>query len=120
MPEARYALAQAAIYLSLAPKSNAAGRALAAAQRHVREHGAQPVPAWLVSGPRPGDRARRRRGRARDAEGYDNPHAHPGHVSPPGAHAGSASRASASTRPTTPRPSSRARLEEIRRLRGRR
>ncbi len=40
LPEARYALAQAAIYLSLAPKSDAAGRALAAAQAHVRDHGA--------------------------------------------------------------------------------
>src|SRR5271166_4441572 len=54
LPEARYALAQVAIYLSLAPKSNAAGSALAAAQAHVREHGAGAVPAWLRSGPRPG------------------------------------------------------------------
>jgi putative ATPase len=72
LPEARYALAQAAIYLALAPKSNAAGRALSAAQRHVREHGAQPAPAWLRSGPRPGQ----------DKADYDNPHDHPGHVSP--------------------------------------
>ncbi len=73
LPEARYALAQAAIYLALAPKSDAAGRALAAAQRHVREHGAAPVPAQLRSGPRarPGRAARR----------YDNPHGHPGHLS---------------------------------------
>src|SRR6202020_3592487 len=54
LPEARYALAQAAIYLALAPKSNAAGRALAAAQGHVREHGAALVPGWLRSCPRPG------------------------------------------------------------------
>jgi putative ATPase len=72
LPEARYALAQAAIYLALAPKSDAAGRALAAAERHVREHGAAPVPAWLRSGPRPGQ----------DRGGYDNPHAHPGHLGP--------------------------------------
>jgi putative ATPase len=72
LPEARYALAQAAIYLSLAPKSNAAGRALAAAERHVREHGAAPVPGWLRSGPRPGQ----------EVGGYDNPHGHPGHLSP--------------------------------------
>jgi putative ATPase len=72
LPEARYALAQAAIYLSLAPKSNAAGRALAAAERHVREHGAAPVPAWLRSGPRPGQRT----------GGYDYPHERPGGVSP--------------------------------------
>jgi putative ATPase len=72
LPEARYALAQAAIYLSLAPKSNAAGRALGAAERHVREHGAAPVPGWLRSGPRPG----------LDTGGYDYPHDRPGHVSP--------------------------------------
>jgi len=71
LPEARYALAQAAIYLALAPKSNAAGRALGAAQRHVREHGAQPAPPWLRSGPRPGQ----------EQADYDNPHGHPGHVS---------------------------------------
>jgi putative ATPase len=72
LPEARFALAQAAIYLSLAPKSNAAGRALAAAERHVREHGAAAVPAWLRTGPRPGQRT----------GGYENPHARPGHISP--------------------------------------
>ena len=72
LPEARFALAQAAIYLSLAPKSNAAGRALAAAERHVHEHGAAAVPAWLRTGPRPG----RRTG------GYENPHGRPGHISP--------------------------------------
>jgi putative ATPase len=71
LPEARYALAQAAIYLSLAPKSNAAGRALAAAAEHVREHGAAPVPSWLRSGPRPGQQ----RG------GYEDPHGRPGHLS---------------------------------------
>ncbi len=54
LPEARYALAQAAIYLALAPKSNAAGRALAAAESHVREHGAAPVPSWLRPRARPG------------------------------------------------------------------
>ncbi|MFI4990339.1 MAG: replication-associated recombination protein A [Solirubrobacterales bacterium] len=70
LPEATYALAQAAIYLALAPKSNAAGRALGAARAHVREHGAQPAPAWLRSGPRPG----------MDKQDYDNPHNHPGHL----------------------------------------
>jgi putative ATPase len=72
LPEARYALAQTAIYLSLAPKSNGAGSALAAAERHVREHGAAPVPRELRSGPRPGQ----------ETGGYDYPHDHPGHVSP--------------------------------------
>jgi putative ATPase len=72
LPEARYALAQAAIYLALAPKSDAAGRALAAAQQHVRDHGAAPVPPWLRSGPRPGQ----------ERSGYENPHRLPGHLSP--------------------------------------
>lgn len=71
LPEASYALAQCAIYLALAPKSDAAGRALSAARRHVREHGALGVPSWLRSGPRPGQ----------DRGGYDNPHAHAGHLS---------------------------------------
>jgi putative ATPase len=75
LPEARYALAQTAIYLSLAPKSNMAGRALDAAQRHVREQGAAPVPGWLRSGPRPGQ------GESSRAR-YDYPHEHPGHLSP--------------------------------------
>jgi putative ATPase len=73
LPEARYALAQTAIYLALAPKSNAAGRALSAAARHVREHGAAPVPSWLVSGPRPG--------RDGGGDSYDYPHDRPGHLS---------------------------------------
>jgi putative ATPase len=72
MPEAKFALAQAAIYLSLAPKSNAAGRSLGAAQRHVREHGARSAPGWLRPSARPGQ----------EVGGYDNPHDHPGHVSP--------------------------------------
>jgi putative ATPase len=70
LPEAKYALAQAAIYLSLAPKSDAAGRALASATAHVRDHGAAPVPGWLRSGPRPGQ----------DRGGYENPHREPGHL----------------------------------------
>jgi putative ATPase len=72
LPEARYTLAQTAVYLALAPKSDAAGRALGAAVKHVREHGAAPVPGWLRSGPRPGQ----------DVGGYDNPHRHPGHLGP--------------------------------------
>lgn len=74
LPEARYALAQTAIYLALAPKSDAAGRALGAAREHVREHGAAPVPAWLRSGPRPGQSEN-------PPTPYDNPHRHAGHFS---------------------------------------
>jgi putative ATPase len=69
MPEAHYALAQAAVHLALAPKSNAAGVALHAARAHVRDHGAAPPPAYVRS-------ANRRE------PGYDFPHDHPGHISP--------------------------------------
>ncbi|HET9124403.1 MAG TPA: replication-associated recombination protein A [Solirubrobacteraceae bacterium] len=69
LPEAEYPLAQAAIYLALAPKSDAAKRAIRAARAHVREHGAQAPPGYLRSGVR--------------ARGeYDYPHARPGHLSP--------------------------------------
>jgi putative ATPase len=72
LPEATFALAQAAVYLALAPKSNAAGRSLGAARAHVREHGAAPVPGWLRPGARPGQ----------EVGGYDYPHDHPGQLSP--------------------------------------
>jgi putative ATPase len=74
LPEGQYALAQAAIYLALAPKSNAATRAIGAARRHVREHGAQLPPAYLRSAAYPGA-AELGRG-----QGYDYPHDAPGHV----------------------------------------
>jgi putative ATPase len=67
LPEAQYALAQAAIYLSLAPKSDAAKRAIGAARAWVRERGAAPPPPWLRSA-------------TRADGGYDNPHRHPGHL----------------------------------------
>ncbi len=66
LPECQFALAQAAIYLSLAPKSDAAKRAIGAAREFVREHGASPPPVQLRSGGR--------------GQGYDNPHSHPGHL----------------------------------------
>ena len=67
LPECQFALAQAAIYLSLAPKSDAAKRAIGAARRFIRDHGADPPPVQLRSGGR--------------GEGYDSPHGHPGHLS---------------------------------------
>jgi putative ATPase len=76
MPEAVHAMAQAAIYLSLAPKSNAAYRAIKAARAHVREHGAQTPPAAVRSAAYPGAAALGR------GQGYDYPHEHPGHLSP--------------------------------------
>ena len=47
LPECTLNLAQAAVYLALAPKSNASYKALGAAMAHVREHGAKPPPAYL-------------------------------------------------------------------------
>src|SRR3954453_10127500 len=73
LPEAPYALAQAAIYPALAPKANSAGKALGAARAHVREHGAQTPPMYLRSAAYPGAKALGR------GEGYDYPHARPGH-----------------------------------------
>jgi putative ATPase len=69
LPECQFALAQAAIYLSLAPKSDAAKRAVVAAREHIREHGADLPPPWLRSS-------------TRSDGAYDNPHRRPGHVSP--------------------------------------
>ena len=74
LPECTFALAQAAIYLSLAPKSNAAGKALGAARAHIREHGAASPPAALRSAAYPAARALGR------GVGYEYPHDHPGHV----------------------------------------
>lgn len=74
MPEAVHALSQCAIYLSLAPKSNAAYAAIAAARAEVRDHGARTPPAALRSAAYPGA-AELGRG-----IGYDYPHDHPGHL----------------------------------------
>jgi putative ATPase len=75
LPECEYALAQATIYLALAPKSNAAGRSLGAAREHIRAHGAAPPPPWLRSAAYAGAKALGR------GEGYDYPHSHPDHLS---------------------------------------
>src|ERR1700761_8622997 len=69
LPEAQFALAQAAIYLSLAPKSDAAKRSVFAARDYVREQGAAPPPPHLRSS-------------TRSDGGYDNPHRRAGHLSP--------------------------------------
>jgi putative ATPase len=75
-PECSYALAQCAMYLALAPKSNSTLRALAAARRHVQEHGAQLPPDAIRSAAYPGARALGR------GQGYDYPHERPEKVSP--------------------------------------
>jgi putative ATPase len=64
------------MYLALAPKSNSALRALGAARRHVREHGAQLPPDALRSAAYPGARELGR------GVGYDYPHDRPEKVSP--------------------------------------
>ena len=69
LPECQFALAQAAIYLSLAPKSDAAKRSVVVARTLVRERGAALPPPHLRSSGR-GDGA------------YDNPHGREGHISP--------------------------------------
>ncbi|MEA2137938.1 MAG: putative ATPase [Solirubrobacteraceae bacterium] len=76
MPEAEFALAQATIYLALAPKSKEAANAIWAARAHVREHGAQTPPQQVRS--RGYAAAAKALGRG---QGYDDPHQHPGHLS---------------------------------------
>ncbi|MFH0810445.1 MAG: replication-associated recombination protein A [Pseudomonadota bacterium] len=50
-PEGELALAQAALYLACAPKSNAAYAALGRVRREIRESGTQPVPLHLRNAP---------------------------------------------------------------------
>lgn len=72
LPEAQIPLAMATLYLALAPKSNSAYTAIAAARAYLQEHGNQPVPSHLAGGPRPEQSAR----------SYLYPHAFPGHWVP--------------------------------------
>ena len=74
LPEATHALAQCAVYLALAPKSNASYLALIQARRHIADHGAAPPPGALRNAAIP---AMRRMGRG---VGYEYPHDEPGHV----------------------------------------
>jgi putative ATPase len=74
MPECVFALSQCTIHLALAPKSNAATLAIAAARDHVRRFGAQPPPAYLRDAHYGGAAALGR------GKGYDYPHDHPGHL----------------------------------------
>jgi putative ATPase len=104
LPECQFALAQAAIYLSLAPKSDAAKRAIGAAREFVRDHGAAPPPVQLRSGGR--------------GQGYDNPHGRPGHLTPQELAPDAAIDARFYT-PDDAESELAARLAEIRRARGR-
>ncbi len=75
LPECALNLAQATVYLALAPKSNAAYKALAAARAEVRRNGAQTPPDYLRDAHYPGA-AELGRG-----EGYRYAHDEPGGVS---------------------------------------
>jgi putative ATPase len=68
LPECQYALAQAAVYVACAPKSNAVTKAIAAARGDVRHGPVLPVPPHLRDASYPGA-ARLGRG-----EGYCSPH----------------------------------------------
>jgi putative ATPase len=75
MPECALNLAQAAVYLALAPKSNASYKALGRAREWVREHGVPEPPMELRSAAYPGAKKLGR------GKGYDNPHDRPEGVS---------------------------------------
>jgi putative ATPase len=105
LPECQFALAQAAIYLSLAPKSDAAKRAVLAAREHVRQLGAFPPPPHLRSANRS------------DGE-YVNPHQRAGHLSPQELMPDEAIGARF-YEPDDAEAGLRERLEEVRRARGR-
>jgi putative ATPase len=68
LPECALNLAQAATYLAMAPKSKASTIGIGLASAHVREHGAQPPPAYLQDSHYPGAKELGR------GEGYRNPH----------------------------------------------
>jgi putative ATPase len=75
MPECQLNLAQAAVYLALAPKSNASYKGLRAAQAWIRENGAPEIPGHLRDAHYPGAKKLGR------GKGYDYPHDRPDGVS---------------------------------------
>jgi putative ATPase len=75
LPECTLNLAQAAVYLALAPKSNASYKGLGAARGEVRENGAKTPPDYLRDAHYPGAKTLGR------GEGYRYAHDEPGGVS---------------------------------------
>jgi putative ATPase len=75
LPECALNLAQAAVYLALAPKSNASYKALGAARAEVRENGAKTPPDYLRDAHYPGAKSLGR------GEGYRYAHDESGAVS---------------------------------------
>ena len=76
LPEARLNLAEAVVYLALAPKSNSAYAALAKASEELERTGSSRVPAHLQSASYAGERA------LGIGVGYVYPHDRPGHWAP--------------------------------------
>jgi putative ATPase len=74
LPECALNLAQAAVYLALAPKSNRSYRGLREAQAHVREHGAKLPPDYLRDAHYAGAKKLGR------GQGYEYSHDQPGGV----------------------------------------
>ena len=74
LPEAKLNLSQAAVYMSLAPKSNASALALWKAEGDVKEDGPLPVPPHIRDAHSPASRSIGAGG------GYEYPHAHGGYV----------------------------------------
>jgi putative ATPase len=72
MPECQLTLAQAVIYMAMAPKSNASTLAIGAAMKDVREGRTIPVPKHLRDGHYAGS------ARLGHGKGYQYPHDHPG------------------------------------------
>lgn len=70
LPEAALNLAQCAVYLALAPKSNASYLAIGRARQWVRDNGAPKPPDYLRSAAYPGAKKLGR------GQGYDYPHDH--------------------------------------------
>jgi putative ATPase len=75
LPECALNLAQAAVYLALAPKSNASHKALGRARAEVRENGAKTPPDYLRDAHYPGA------GELGRGQGYRYAHDEPGAVS---------------------------------------
>ncbi len=73
LPEARIPMAEAAIYIAAAPKSNAVVMAIGEAARDVEERRLAPVPVHLRDSSHPGAASRMGHG-----AGYLYPHDHPG------------------------------------------
>ena len=74
MPECALNLAQAAVYLAMAPKSNRSYKGLSAARAHIREHGAKLPPDYLRDAHYAGAKKLGR------GQGYEYAHDQPGGV----------------------------------------